>query len=71
MLPVSELRAVTGHERGGAPRWGCKAPRTRGQSALLALRHISAGTIGAQIKLAPEDLLRAANAATAPLTSPA
>jgi len=70
MLHVEELKPVTGYVRGGCSPIGMKKPfRPLVDSACLRQGSVlvSAGQIGAQIRLTPEDLLRACSAAALPL----
>ncbi len=73
MLPPVQLKDVTGYERGGCSPVGMKKAlacavdaRAQGLSDVI----VSGGRIGIQIKLSPDDLLRAAGAAYAPLCRP-
>ncbi|MBE5759457.1 MAG: Cys-tRNA(Pro) deacylase [Clostridiales bacterium] len=70
MLPLSKLTPVTGYVRGGCTAIGMKKdfPAFIDESAIL-LDHmvVSAGKIGMQLKLLPDDLLKAANAQYADL----
>lgn len=71
MLHVDELKPVTGYVRGGCSPIGMKRPfRTAVDSACLGLGNIlvSAGQIGAQIRLKPGDLLLACGGFTAALS---
>lgn len=71
MLPQKELFALTGYVRGGCTAIGMKKPFTTrlDESAMLFERiYVSAGRIGCQLRLAPEDFLAAASAAYADLT---
>ncbi|MHC1787243.1 MAG: Cys-tRNA(Pro) deacylase [Christensenellales bacterium] len=70
LLPVNEIKDVTGYVRGGCTPLGMKKPFPTlvDASALTQpLILVSGGRIGLQIKLRPEDLLAAAGAATADL----
>ncbi len=71
MLPVRELRGLTGYERGGCSPFGMKKklPTFIDESCeLFEEIAVSAGVIGLQVVLAPTDLLVAAEARTADLT---
>ncbi|MDD4714986.1 MAG: Cys-tRNA(Pro) deacylase [Oscillospiraceae bacterium] len=72
MIPVSSIRAVTGYVRGGCSPLGMKKqfPTILDESA-RAISHIivSAGKIGYQIDLAPQDLIRLAGGTFAPITA--
>lgn len=71
MLPLKELRAVTGYVRGGCSPLGMKKrfPTYVHDSALgRAEIYVSAGQRGLQLALAPGDLIAAAGAAAADLT---
>lgn len=64
MLPLKELTKTTGYVRGGCTSIGMKKnfPTIIHESAeTLDYMHISGGKLGMQLKLAPSDLLRAAN----------
>lgn len=70
MLPLAQLKAVTGYERGGCSPVGMKKalPCALDQSALALPRIvISGGHIGRHVRIAPDDLLRAAAAQAAAL----
>ncbi|MCD8350048.1 MAG: Cys-tRNA(Pro) deacylase [Planctomycetaceae bacterium] len=70
MLPLRDLQPTTGYVRGGCSPLGMKKhfPTYIDESAILLDRiHISAGVRGLQLLLAPDDLLRAAEAEYAPL----
>ena len=70
MLQVAQLKPVTGYTRGGCSPLGMKKPcRTAIDSSAAPLSYIivSGGQIGLQIKLKPNDLLKAAGAFFAPL----
>lgn len=72
MLHVRELLAATGYVRGGCSPIGMKKhfPTIFDESVLTLTKVIvSAGKIGYQVCLAPHDLIRLANAHTAPITS--
>ena len=65
MLHLKELTKVTGYVRGGCTSIGMKKqfPTVIHESAQgLPYMHISGGKLGMQLKLAPEDLKKAANA---------
>lgn len=71
MLPLKELTKVTGYVRGGCTAIGMKKqyPTVIDSSAQdLPFLYVSGGKIGMQLKLAPQDLRRAANAETADVT---
>ncbi len=71
MHAVSELKEVTGYVRGGCSPLGMKKPfRTAVDASALNLPYviISGGQIGVQVRLKPEDLLRAAKAGATMLT---
>ncbi len=64
MLPLKELTKTTGYVRGGCTSIGMKKnfPTIIHESAeALEYMHISGGKLGMQLKLAPSDLLKAAN----------
>lgn len=64
MLPLKELTKTTGYVRGGCTSIGMKKnfPTIIHESAHdLEYMHISGGKLGMQLKLAPADLLKAAN----------
>lgn len=72
MIPVSSIRPVTGYIRGGCSPLGMKKryptildERARSLARIL----VSAGKIGYQIDLAPDDLLRLSGARYAPVTA--
>lgn len=70
MIHVKDIRAVTGYIRGGCTAIGMKKayPVRIEQSAQeLEDIYVSAGKVGCQINLAPEDLKRAAQAQWADL----
>jgi len=72
MLPVRDITRVTGYIRGGCTSIGMKKQyRTvvSDTAAKLEKIHISAGKIGMQLALAPDDLCRAANAAYADIAA--
>lgn len=65
MLHLKELTPLTGYVRGGCTSIGMKKqfPTVIDSSAeTLETIYVSAGKLGAQLKLAPSDLLKAANA---------
>lgn len=65
MLPLRDLTKVTGYVRGGCTSVGMKKqyPTVIQESAEeLEYLYVSGGKIGMQIKLAPEDLKKAARA---------
>lgn len=65
MLHLKELTPLTGYVRGGCTSIGMKKqfPTVIDASAeALDTIYVSAGKLGAQLKLAPSDLLKAANA---------
>ncbi len=64
MLPLKELTKTTGYVRGGCTSIGMKKnfPTIIHESAQdLEYMHISGGKLGMQLKLAPANLLKAAN----------
>ena len=68
MLHVSELTAVTGYVRGGCSPIGMKKQfKTTYHEDILALDtvYVSAGRIGSQIELAPQDLISLTRGQTA------
>lgn len=72
MVPVKEILPLTGYVRGGCSPVGMKKPfRTfvAEQASQLNEIIVSAGKVGAQLKLAPEDLLKATQAEFAELTA--
>ena len=65
MLPLKELTPLTGYVRGGCTSIGMKKqfPTVIDASAEpLELMYVSAGKLGAQLRLTPADLCKAANA---------
>lgn len=71
LIAVKELLGLTGYVRGGCSPVGMKKPfPTYFDEAAQSLDYmiVSAGKIGMQMKLAPADLARAANAKFAPIT---
>lgn len=70
MLPVKEINAVTGYIRGGCTAIGMKktyTTRIDASAGRLPEMIVSGGRIGSQIRLAPDDLLRASGGAYADL----
>lgn len=62
MIHVKDITAVTGYVRGGCTSIGMKknyVTRVEESACLFDRIYVSAGKIGAQICLAPDDLLRA------------
>ena len=71
LIPMKELFPLTGYVRGGCTAIGMKKqfPTRLDESAVLFDRiYVSGGRIGSQIRLSPEDFLRAAEAEYAELT---
>ena len=71
MLPLKDLQPVTGYLRGGCSPLGMKKhfPTFVDETARLHDEiHVSAGLRGLQLLLAPDDLIRAAQATPADLT---
>ena len=71
MIPVADILKVTGYIRGGCSPLGMKKvyPTVLDQACLsLPVMMVSAGKIGHQIAISPQDLLAMTKAATAPLT---
>ncbi len=71
MLPVKDLTPVTGYIRGGCTALGMKKkyPTVIDEGAQLFDEVVvSGGKLGCQIELAPQDLLRAADAVFADVT---
>jgi len=65
MIPVKDITSVTGYMRGGCTAIGMKKQyRTLLSNTAESLEsiYISAGKIGVQIKLRPEDFIKAADA---------
>lgn len=65
MLPVKEITAVTGYVRGGCTAIGMKKVFTtilNRTAETLDFIYISGGKLGMQLKLAPQDLMKAADA---------
>lgn len=72
MVPVKEILPLTGYVRGGCSPFGMKKPfRTfvANQASELNEIIVSAGKIGAQLKMAPEDLLKATKGELVELTA--
>lgn len=74
MVPVKDILPLTGYIRGGCSPLGMKKPfptyldrKAAGLDAII----VSAGKIGAQLKLSPGDLLQATSGQLADLSSPA
>lgn len=64
MLPLKELTKTTGYVRGGCTSIGMKKnflTVIHESAKSLEYMHISGGKLGMQLKLAPADLLKAAN----------
>ena len=62
MLHVKDITNVTGYVRGGCTSIGMKkqfVTRVEESAMLLDYMYVSAGKIGAQLKLKPDDLLKA------------
>jgi Cys-tRNA(Pro)/Cys-tRNA(Cys) deacylase len=71
MVPLKDVRPLTGYVRGGVTVFGAKKPFPVfvDETAILFDRiSVSAGTRGTQLVLSPEDYLLAAEAQTADLT---
>ena len=71
LVPLAEVRPLTGYVRGGCSPFGAKKayPVFMDESALLWERiFVSAGLRGVQLELAPQDLARACGAVFAALT---
>lgn len=71
LVPLAEVRPLTGYVRGGCSPLGAKKvyPVFMDESALLWERiFVSAGMRGVQLELAPQNLARACGAAFADLT---
>ena len=71
MLPVKEITAVTGYIRGGCTAIGMKKQYSVTLSHKMKdqeMIYVSGGRRGAQLRLAPGDLARAANAAFGDIT---
>ena len=75
MAPLKDLQSLTGYIRGGCTVFGAKKPFPVFVDETVILFDkisVSAGARGAQLILAPDDYLRAAQAQTADITkSPA
>ena len=72
MIPVAEINRVTGYIRGGCSPIGMKKlyPTVVDESCLgLTTIIFSAGRIGAQVEVAPQDLLGLIRGKTAPITA--
>ena len=70
LLPLKDVTNVTGYVRGGCTAIGMKkqyVTRIDENAILLDEMYVSGGRRGVQIKLKPDDLLRAANAEYADL----
>lgn len=70
LLPLKDVTNVTGYVRGGCTAIGMKkqyVTRIDENAILLDAMYVSGGRRGVQIKLKPDDLLRAANAEYADL----
>lgn len=68
MLPLKDLTKVTGYVRGGCTAIGMKKQFVtviQEDAALQEKIYVSGGKLGMQIQLAPDDLLKAANASYA------
>ncbi len=71
LVPLKEVQALTGYVRGGVSPLGAKKnyPVYIDQSALtLTVMAVSAGVRGAQLVLAPQELVRAVQGAVQPIT---
>lgn len=71
MVPVKEILPLTGYVRGGCSPLGMKKPFPTFIASEAADREdiiVSAGKIGAQLKLSPQDLLRVTGGQMAELT---
>jgi len=71
MVPLKDVQPLTGYIRGGVTVFGAKKPYPVFVDETVILFDqisVSAGTRGTQLILAPDDYLRAAEAATADLT---
>ncbi len=71
MIHVKELFPLTGYVRGGCTAVGMKkqfVTRIDESAILFDTIYVSGGRLGSQIELAPDDLLRAADAEYAELT---
>lgn len=72
MIPVAEINRVTGYIRGGCSPIGMKKlyPTVVDESCLgFTTMIFSAGRIGAQVEVAPKDLLGLIGGKTAPITA--
>ncbi|MGM0896825.1 MAG: Cys-tRNA(Pro) deacylase [Bacillota bacterium] len=72
MVPVKEILPLTGYVRGGCSPFGMKKPFSTfvaEEAALLEEMIVSAGKVGAQLKLAPKDLLNVTKGELAELTA--
>ncbi len=70
LIPVKEINRVTGYLRGGCTAIGMKkqyVTRIEAAAASLPAIYVSGGRIGAQIRIAPADLAKAARAEFAEL----
>ncbi|MCR5716816.1 MAG: Cys-tRNA(Pro) deacylase [Lachnospiraceae bacterium] len=71
MIHVKDIKNITGYVRGGTTSVGMKKNypvRIDVSAKVLSQMYVSAGRIGCQMRLAPEDLLRAAGGEWADLT---
>ncbi len=72
LVPVKEIFSLTGYVRGGCSPLAMKKPFATfiaDKAQALDLIIVSAGKIGAQLKLSPQDLQKAANGQWAQLTA--
>lgn len=72
MVPVKEILPLTGYMRGGCSPFGMKklfSTFVAEEAALLEEMIVSAGKVGAQLKLAPNDLLKVTKGELAELTA--
>ncbi|MGI2327809.1 Cys-tRNA(Pro) deacylase [Planococcus sp. YIM B11945] len=72
MIPVKDILGLTGYIRGGCSPVGMKKPFptfVSEKANVLEKIIVSAGKIGMQLKLAPHELLKAANGRLADLTA--
>ena len=72
MIPVKDINKVTGYVRGGCSPVGMKKPYPTfiDETALLCDRiYVSAGRIGSQLHIGPEDLARLVGAQFVDLTA--
>ncbi len=70
MIPVKEINRVTGYIRGGYTSIGMKkqyVTRIDDSAAPQTTTIVSGGSLGSQIELAPDDLVRATRAEYADL----